>query len=445
LPQKDANWQKAYERMKTLIEEAPELNKGNRKAIFDDLATTLKAKPPAPGSIEAKLLDWSRQPHERPTDDPFWLSCQPDPQTDAPAREIVLRGFEAIPPLLELLHDNRLTAHCDDRDGGNRILRLRRLASILLTGMTGVPDCRHGCDEGERDAAAQREWWERVRLRKEVDVFSEGVFERENGVITSDRVVPARILAAKYSSRLPVLLRRFLDETNGERGPWAIAEALADSALPIAARIRALSGAATQGSLENQRCLIQILAKLDTRKAAELVLPVLKKLPPDVDSPYWICPEAALAQVVMELEDNEVWREFWRAAQRSSVGLRLQMIGSAYCCGTNEKNRGRRIAFLASFLNDDTLRTIPLFPDNETAARQVRSGRRVQSKYDGPCAAFTFKKIEVRDFVAMELGHQLGVKGEPKDSWTADQWRAFRDQVQERLAAEKLPNLELNK
>jgi hypothetical protein len=445
LTQKDADWQTIYDRMKALFKELPDLSKGDRKVIFDDLATTLTASPPAPGSIEAKLLDWSRRPHERPTYDPFEQACKPDPLPDAPAREIVLRGFDAIPPLLELLRDNRLTAHCADRDRGKRILRLRHLASILLSGMTGAPDCRHGCDEGERDAAAQREWWERAHLRNEVDVFSEGIFERENGALTSDRVFPVRILAAKYPSALPVLLRQFVKETNGDRGPWAIAEALANSALPKETRIRALCDAARQGSLENQRCLIQILAKLDARKSAELLLPVLKKLPPDSDGPYWTCPQAAFSHIAMELEDDEVWREFQRAAQRSSVGLRLEMIGSECSCGTPEKNRGRRIAFLASFLNDVTVRTIPLFPDNETAARQVRSGRMVQSKYDGLCAASTFKKIEVRDFAAMELGYLLGVKGEPKDAWTADQWLAFRGQVRERLVAEKFPNLKLNK
>jgi len=445
LPQKDANWQTIYDRMKALFKELPDLSKGDRKALLDDLATTLAAKPPAPNSIEGKLLDWSRQPHDYPTYDPFERGCKPDPQRDAPAREIVLRGFDAISPLIELLRDNRLTAHRENPELGNGILRLRRLASILLSGMTAAPDCRHGCDNGERDATAQRDWWEHARLRKEVDVFSEGIFERENGAIASDRVFPARILAAKYPSTLPVLLRQFLRETNGLRAPWAIAQALADSALPKETRIRVLSDAARQGSLENQRCLIQILANLDARKSAELVLPVLKRLPPDSDGSYWTCPEAAFGHVVMELEDDEVWREFQRAAQRSSVGLRLEMIGSGCSCGTPEKNRGRRIAFLASFLDDGTVRTIPLFPDNETAARQVRSGRMVQNKYDGPCAAFTFKKIEVRDLAARELAYLLDIKGEPKDSWTADQWQAFRGRLRERLAREKLPNLRLDK
>jgi hypothetical protein len=426
LSHKDASWQNINERMKALVEEIPELSKGDRKATFDDLAATLAARPPAPGSIEAKLLDWSRRPHERPTDDLFEQGCEPDPQPDAPAREIVLRGFDAIPPLLELLRDNRLTAHRDNPELGNGLLRLRHLASILLSGMTGEPDWHHGRDRGEHDAAAQRDWWEHARSRKEVDVFSEVIFEREKGAITSDRACPARILAAKYPTTLPVLLRQFLKETNG-RCPWEIARALAESALPKEIKVGALSDAAGQGPVENRRCLLQILAKLDAPKAAELVLPLLKNLPPESDGPYWTSPEAGLRYVVMELADDEVWREFQRAAQRSSVGLRLEMISSGCSCGTPERNCGRALAFLASFLDDATVRTT------------------VPGKFDGPCAAFNFKKIEVRDVAAMELASLFEIKEKPNESWTVDEWQAFRRKVRERLAAEKLPDLKLNK
>ena len=162
---------------------------------------------------------------------------------------------------------------------------------------------------------------------------------------------------------------------------------------------------------------------------------------------------APIGPVPKPLSDTSSWNwsttksgaEFQRAARRSSVGLRLEMIGSGCSCGMPQKNRGRALALFASFLDDATVRTIPLFPDNETAARQARSGRPVEGKYDGPSAAFTFKKIEVRDVAAMELAYLLDIKENPKNTWTADQWRAFRGQVRERLAAEKLPDLKLNR
>ena len=51
----------------------------------------------------------------------------------------------------------------------------------------------------------------------------------------------------------------------------------------------------------------------------------------------------------------------------------------------------------------------------------------------------------MRDVAAMELAYLFDIDEQPKDSWTADQWQAFRGHVRERLAREKLPNLRLDK
>jgi hypothetical protein len=415
LTQKDADWQTIDKRMQALVKEVPELSKGRRKTLFEDLGTTLKARPPAPGSIEARLLAWSRQPYDLPTFDLFERGCKPDPQRDAPACEIVVQGFDAIPPLLALLRDNRLTAHRENPEAGDGLLRVRHLAAYLLSEMTGVPDCLHGCDRGERDAAAQRDWWEHARLRKEVDVFSEAIFERQNGFITSDRACPARILAAKYPSALPALLKKFLKTTSG-RCPWHLAQALAESALPKVTRIRVLSEAAGQGSTENRRCLLQTLAELDSRAAAELLLPLLKKLPHGSDGAYWTD-----LRVIMDLADDEVWHEFQRAAQRASIGLRLEMISTGCSCGIPEKNRARASAFFAAFLDD--------------------AGVRLASSGGKPCAGLD----EVRNVAAKELAYLLDLDEKPQDSWTDDQWRAFREKVRKRVAAEKVPTPPPNK
>lgn len=55
--------------------------------------------------------------------------------------------------------------------------------------------------------------------------------------------------------------------------------------------------------------------------------------------------------------------------------------------------------------------------------------------YEGPCAAFTFPKITVRDFAAMQLGSLLKIKEKPEKTWTAKQWTDFRAKVSAALAA----------
>ena len=90
-----------------------------------------------------------------------------------------------------------------------------------------------------------------------------------------------------------------------------------------------------------------------------------------------------------------------------------------------EKNRERRLAFLAAFLDDATIR------DSSVGS----------SKYAGPCAAFTFRKIQVRDFAAMKIASILRIQKRPTEFWSADQWTQLRNSVQAALKKEVLPKL----
>jgi hypothetical protein len=133
---------------------------------------------------------------------------------------------------------------------------------------------------------------------------------------------------------------------------------------------------------------------------------------------------------VKRLEIDEIWRVFLRAAKRSRDGLRLEMMkpmnyGSPY---TGPENRSRRLAFLAAFLDDETERVQP--QDTE------------HSKFAGPCAAFTFPKIAVRDFAALQIAFILGLPDRPTELWTPSQWSELRTKVRSKLADETLPNLD---
>ena len=203
----------------------------------------------------------------------------------------------------------------------------------------------------------------------------------------------------------------------GEKGSGTvreIAQALADSPFPKETRVRALADAAGQATGENRRSLLQILADLDARKAAELMLPLLKKLPDDSDDSA-----ANLRSVVMELADDDVWHEFQRAAQHASIGVRLEMISPGCSCGIPERNRGRAIAFFASFLDD--------------------AGVRIASA--SCCAGLS----EVGNAAARELAYLFDLDDKPQDSWTDKEWHAFREKVRKRVTAEKVPNAPSNK
>jgi len=67
------------------------------------------------------------------------------------------------------------------------------------------------------------------------------------------------------------------------------------------------------------------------------------------------------------------------------------------------------------------------------------SGERGQFK--GPCAAFTFPRLAVRDLAAMTLASLLDMEESPDKYWTDAQWQDLRRKVRERLKEHKLPEL----
>jgi hypothetical protein len=151
---------------------------------------------------------------------------------------------------------------------------------------------------------------------------------------------------------------------------------------------------------------------------------IFEKFPDDVNEAYWTCPQAPFSHVVMEIERDDIWIAYLRLARRSSVGLRMEMINPMDYSYIKTKNRERRLAFLAAFLDDES----------------VRDKSRNSNKYDGPCAAFTIPKIQVRNFVAEEIALILEMNESPNEFWTDEQWDGLRGKVKGRLAEEKLPN-----
>lgn len=410
-----SNWPQIHVRMKALLEEFPKLREPERVVVVRGLAAASGAKPPMPSSTEALLVAWSRIPG---TEYDIFHDLDPN-ESDALAREIVLRGVESVPGLIALLGDPRVTAHGWLDGGGSPpgIQTLGELAGRLLSGITGIP----AMTEGERtDSIAYRFWLDRCRSMGEEEALALAVFGRENGRIARVREYPARILAHKFPERIPALCAQFSKDATPGLEPFELVRAVVVARLPFATRVNTLTEFALRGSLAQKRVVLQNLATIDPSKCAELLHPILQTLPTDTTNSYWTCPEAALAHVVKQVDDDEVWSEFLRAAKRSSVGLRLQMMSwMHYGYHSGEGNRARRLAFLAAFLGDESLRELPPYE---------KGGR-----FDGPCAASTFKGIAVQDFAALQIAFIFKFSDHPDDLWTPEQRKELREKVQLKL------------
>lgn len=417
------DWPEIYHRLKTLLEDFPSLKTDpGRTAMLQGLAAALEAKPAPTNSTEALLIDWSRRPRDRK--DPNHM--QERNSGAGPRGQIILRGADAVPDLIQALNDRRITTHEFPAfmNAPSRVRHLGELAQELLEDITGV----EGKPPSEPvDASPFRAWLEKSREMGEEQMLVHSVFTRAEGKITEVNEAPAMILAQKYPRSLPSLCEEFSRDAKPDAQPFALAKAVASSRLPKATKLDVLARFAMRGSLVHKRAVLQCLAPLDPHKCSEILLPIIEHLPADSKVPYWTCPEAAVTHCVMLLENDEIWRAYLNAAKRSSVGLRMEMMNPMDYAYIGETNRARRLAFLAAFLGDETLRQIPKDEEN--------------SKYSGPCAAFTIQRIAVGDFVAEEIACVLNLPDRPDEFWTPAQWTALRQKVERRLAEEKLPRL----
>ncbi len=411
LLQDSAKWPDVRGRMKALFDDFPKLKNAERGDIFRDLTAALQAKPPAKDSIEALLLDWAQRPNAMRH---LGLSHKGDARDpEAAMRAIVLRGFDAIPALIAMLDDRRITVHEIPAfmKSPPRIKRVGELADELLQDITGMANSQDAPEGGK----AWRAWWQRARRQRERDFYAGAVFERKGQQISGVNEVPVRIVAHKFPDLLPPLCGEFSGFATPKAQAFILARALADSRLPKETRITVLSDFAQHGILEHRRHVLGVLARLDARKCATILKPLMKTFPRDSRGANRTCPEADFTYVVMQLEDDEVWSEYLRAARRSSVGLRLDMMIPMNYANVKNKNRSRRLAFLAAFLNDKAIW------DSEF---------------------FLFPRIAVRDYAAMQIASILDFEEEPDEFWDAAQWRKLREKVRRKLAQEKLPALE---
>jgi flagellar motility protein MotE (MotC chaperone) len=410
-----------HTRMRALLTEFPKLNADWRAELFADLTTTVNAAIPRAGSVEALLMDWAARPSNMRH---LGMYDTHTKAADAPARAILSRGLDAVPELIALRKDRRVTAHEQPAfmKAPARIKRVGELARQLVREIAG--DQASFPKYGD-DTDALRAWWEKVQTQDESVSLLQGVFSREGGKITGVNEGPIRVVAKKFPGKLRDLCNEFARGASPDAQPDALAEAIAESDIPKEERVRILSAFAGHGSLEHKRCVLQNLAKMDDKACAVLLLPILHQLPTDATDPYWTCPEARFTHVVVQIEDDDVWKAYLQCAKRSSVGLRMEMMNPMNYTYMAARNLARRLAFLSAFLDDAAVRTM--------------SDERGQ--FEGPCAGFTIPRLAVRDLAAMKLASLLDMKEAPDEFWTDAQWVELRRKVKDRLAGEKLPDL----
>src|SRR5262249_4030649 len=133
---------------------------------------------------------------------------------------------------------------------------------------------------------------------------------------------------------------------------WPIAEAVARSSLPKDQQRDLFLYASRHKNLSHRRVGLSQLQKLDPQQFLTILLATLDALPKSPTEPYWRCPEAGFAHLVLSTDDPRAWTMLEKVAKRSDVGLRMEFLKPMNYRYAETRQRQQRLKFLAAFLDD---------------------------------------------------------------------------------------------
>lgn len=406
-------------KMDALLKEIPSLVDDRRKTLLVAVQMTANAKPAVAGSVEAMLVEWGMKGDKDAVRD-----------EESIPQKLIERGFEVIPELLLLQNDQRLTRMGYDTMMSQYVSTrpLGDLAHDLLSEL--LPDAqklvlRNDGPDGGKFAKA----WQKSQALGEKNYYLSQVWHRDEKGKFDYRDGALSVIAKKFPDQLVGLVEKFQREAMLHSECRGLASAIFRSALSTESKTELLLTLAKKGGISCRAVATRTIALINHEAAKAPALAIVRSLPKDTEDPYCGSAVGYVSHLVLAIDDDEVWQEFFRAARRAKVGLRLEWMNPFSYSYLQDRLQARRLAFLAAFLDDTTLR------DDEINAK----------KFDGPCAAFTFPKITVRDFSAMQIASILDISplDSPDSTWTAKRWEELRSKVKARLLKDGIQAMKL--
>lgn len=407
----EADQQSIYKKLVVLKENYPWLFSDRKQDYFrfhryeflQSLKASVEAKPVNPGSVEGLIVKWgdikSKYRH-------LGFFDERTVESDVCAREIFWRGLKGMRDLVTLQNDIRLTKHVRQAimNSPERRLRVGDLAKQLLEHMSGSFEIDEAMKKLQDESLDSSSFFQRAAFTRDKD---------QN--ITEVHEVPLRIVSRLHPESLADVAIELLENGSPDASLFSVFETIAESEFANERKSRLLcklfDGLETLGQ---QRSLLQYLVKVDEKACVDRLIPILESLPADVDGPYWTAEEAHFTHVVVQCKASEVWDKYLKVVKRSSVGLRMEMMGSLNYSYIGDRQLKQRVRFLAQFLEDD----------------ELRDKGKTSQKYEGPCAVFTIPKIEVRNFVASKIDSLISKKSaRPDEFWSEQQWATLRKKV----------------
>ena len=346
--------------MQALLSSEPSFTEPDRQ-VLASLEATLRPSVAKPGTIEA-MIDGLVN-----VSDIYQDSRSPDP--------LVLKlsqlGFEAVPALLVHWDDARLTRGASPRvmNSEGYLVPVSAAVRNLVWHLAGDGLAAGLWSTGKAEALV---WWKGARRMGEEVYLVAHVLPAGQEEEWPNRTM-LRIIAAKYPRHLPGIYRTIL-----EKRPRFISADVVDwiskSSLPRETKRELLRRGANHRDLEHRRYALSALKDLNTETFLRVLIATLESLPKTPVKPYWKCPEATYVHLVMQTGDPGAWAALEKAAKRSDVGLRMEIMNPMNYTYIADRYRRQRLQFLSHFLDDD----------------DVRDKNSNPKLYDGPCAWVPF-------------------------------------------------------
>jgi hypothetical protein len=433
----DADWTEIEKNLKAIYDLGQVEEKQNKRDFLKKLALTLAPSLAKPGSIEALIDDLSgKKPLKAKTFEgltleeealQFVISNLLGSQTipKEPGSEydrLAHRGFEAVPVLIDHLEDERLTRFTSDwfNNFWPYQLQIKHVVSELLQGLAGndLGTTRFDTLKGfavTKEAA--QAWWAEAQKVGEEKYFLGHVLPGSDEQGHYPHSLLLRLTRDKYPKNLVPLYTTVL-EKRPKIASKEVVEAIVESSLAIKTKKDLVLNGSKHSNLNLRWPALWGLKQLDKEQYLPLLLDTLDHLPSDSKGDYWKCAEKEFATLVAETDDPKAWQALNKAAKRSAVGLRMEII-NGIADHSNEKTlHDFGLHFLAGFLDDET----------------VRDSRIEKAKFEGPYAGFKFSpSLSVRDLAAKELGRIMKFSPEPEPTWEPEKWSKYRHEVRAKL------------
>jgi hypothetical protein len=424
LRKRNADWHSIYDRLANLAEHQKPFLTAEREHLLVSLRAALKPSRSAKGSVSAlidRLVDCtSMDIGYSETTDPCYLA-------------LVSRGFDAVPELIAHLSDDRLT-RTRWRAGVGTGLPFRfqcRVGHIVASILEELADKEIKRAYSEFvpvvDRAKALAWWEGARRCGEEAYIGRLIYRGSHAYLNSFLL---RVLAAKYPHNLPKLYREILKDFP-RCETWQLAQAISDSTLPPEQQFEILLCAMNHDYTEHVRAATSAFKAFWRREYDPLLTSQIRSSAGKASGLYWNCPDGVLACLASCSDSPAVWKALTDLAKRADVGTRMEILSRGQTSGARAR---QRLELLRGFLDDSTVRDEATDPE----------------RFIGSYAGCAFPRLEVRNFVALEIAESLKLSIEKPEKgstpWTDQQWTAFRRAVREALTLlQKRKNMQATK